>query len=127
MLLSDVARLLEAEVITGEDKLDTSVEAACGCDLISDILAYTKPRMLILTGLVTPQIVRAAEMIDLSAIVFVRGKRPTVDIVAMAKEAGLPILCTAYPLYESAGLLFQAGLPGRGKWARDHGGRPDAP
>jgi len=114
--LRDVMRILDATVLTGEDKLDQEIEAACGCDLISDLLAFTRARMLVLTGLVTPQIIRAAEMMDLSAIVFVRGKKPTAEIVSMAKEAGIPVLCTSYPLYESAGLLFEAGLRGKCAW-----------
>lgn len=117
-------RILDATVLTGEDKLDQEIEAACGCDLISDLLAFTRARMLVLTGLVTPQIIRAAEMMDLLGIVFVRGKKPTPEIVAMAAEAGIPVLCTSYPLYESAGLLFEAGLRGKCAWpcAEDDGG-----
>lgn len=128
-------RILDAVVLTGEDKLDQEIEAACGCDLISDLLAFTKARMLVLTGLISPQIIRAAETMDLSAIVFVRGKRPTTDIVQMAAEAGIPLLCTSYPLYESAGLLFEAGLRSKrvlsrigGDLVRDmRGGSRDAP
>lgn len=116
MRLCDVMRILDATLLTGEDKLDQEIEAACGCDLISDLLAFTRARMLVLTGLVTPQIIRAAEMMDLSAIVFVRGKKPTAEIVSMAEEAGIPVLCTSYPLYESAGLLFEAGLRGKCAW-----------
>ena len=111
-------RILDARILTGEDKLDKEIEAACGCDLISDLLAFTTARMLVLTGLITPQIIRAAEMMDLSGIVFVRGKKPTPEIVAMAADAGIPVLCTSYPLYESAGLLFEAGLRGKCSWPR---------
>lgn len=34
MKLSDVKNILEAEVITGEDLLDTTVTSGFGCDLI---------------------------------------------------------------------------------------------
>jgi len=125
--LGDVARILEAEVLIGEDKLDLQVEAGCGCDLISDLLAFTKERMLVLTGLVSPQIIRAAEVVGLGAFVFVRGERPTPDIIDMSRELGLPIMCTHYPLYESAGLLFAAGLPGWRDWPQAVGGAQDAP
>ncbi len=127
MRLHDVVRVLDAQVLTGEERLDEEVEAACGCDLISDLLAFTKAKMLVLTGLVSPQTVRAAEMMDLAAIVFVRGKRPTPDIVAMARDAGLPVMCTSYPLYDSAGLLFEAGLPGRCARPSCRGGPRNAP
>jgi len=125
--LKDIARILEAEVLTCEDKLNCTVEAACGCDLISDMLAFTKEKMIVLTGLVSPQIIRAAEMVDLSGVVFVRGKRPTPDIIELSEELGIPIMCTHYPLYESAGLLFAAALPGWRHWPRAVGGSEDAP
>ncbi|NLS44425.1 MAG: hypothetical protein GX969_01600 [Firmicutes bacterium] len=127
MQLREIVRILDAEVLTGKDKLDMHVEAGCGCDLISDLLAFTKEKMLILTGLISPQIIRAAEMADSAAIVFVRGKRPTRDIIDMGEELGLPILCTSYPLYECAGLLFTAGLPGWRHWPRIVNGVQNVP
>jgi predicted transcriptional regulator len=49
-------------------------------------------------------------MIDLSGIVFVRGKRPLQDVIDMASERGLPIITTKFTLYRCSGLLFNAGL-----------------
>ncbi len=113
MKLSEVRRVLRAEVLSGEELLD-EVEAlsACGADLMSDVLAFTKERTLLCTGLTNPQVVRTAELIGLCGLVFVRGKRPPGEVVAMAAERHLPVLLTTYPLYETCGLLFAAGLPG---------------
>ena len=112
MKLAEVCRILEAEVLTGVESLDVEAWTACGADLMSDVLAFTKEKTLLLTGLTNPQVVRTAELVDLSGLVFVRGKRPSAEVVAMAKERHLPVLLTRYPLYETCGLLYRAGLPG---------------
>jgi len=88
------------------------IKMACGSDLISDVLAFTKEKALLLTGLTNPQIIRTAEMIELSGIVFVRGKMPGDDVIKLAKEHRLPLLLTTLPLYETCGILYSAGLKG---------------
>lgn len=113
MKLSKVKELLNAQVLSGETILDqTEALSACGADLMSDVLAFTKEKTLLLTGLTNPQVIRTAEMIDLVGVVFVRGKRPGDDVVAMARERELPILLTDLPLYETCGLLYGAGMIG---------------
>jgi predicted transcriptional regulator len=113
MKLSEVREILKAEVIFGGDLLaQIDVLSICGSDLMSDVLAFTKDKTLLLTGLVNPQVIRTAEMIDLIGIVFVRGKRPSNDMIQMAKERKLPLLGTAMPLYETCGMLYTAGFPG---------------
>ena len=76
MTLSEVRKLLDADVLSGEDMLDTEVLSACGCDLMSDVLAFVKDQSLLLTGLLNPQSIRTAEMMDMRCVIFVRGKRP---------------------------------------------------
>lgn len=113
MTLEEVAMLLDAEVLTpGADLSKIEVACACGCDLMSDVLAFTKEKTLLLTGLTTPQVIRTAEVSDLVGIVFVRGKRPSSEVIAMAEEKGIPLLLTRYPLYETCGLLYSRGVSG---------------
>lgn len=111
--LSAVKDILRARVLTGDERLgELEVSSACGCDLMSDVLAFTHENTLLLTGLVNPQVVRTAEVMGLIGLVFVRGKVPGKEVIEMAERSGLPLLCTEYPLYETCGLLFQAGLGG---------------
>ncbi|NLC52379.1 MAG: hypothetical protein GX770_00225 [Firmicutes bacterium] len=113
MKLMEIQKLLDATVLTGEERLNhLEVKMICGSDLISDVLSFTKERSLLLTGLTNPQIIRAADMIDLCGIVFVRGKRPGDDVITMATERKLPLLVTDLPLFESCGVLYNAGLQG---------------
>jgi predicted transcriptional regulator len=110
MTLREIITLLDAEVLGPEVDIDRPVPCAFASDLISDILMCTKEPTLLLTGLTNNQVVRLSDMIDLVAIVFVRGKRPLQDVIEMAEERGLPIICTKMTLYRSSGLLFNAGL-----------------
>ena len=112
MILADVRDILTAEVVVGRESLDLEVDLACGADLMSDVLAFTKPNSLLLTGLTNLQAVRTAEIAEIRAICFVRGKRPQPDTIELAKEKGIPLLATALPMYESCARLHRQGLAG---------------
>lgn len=112
MTLRQVRDVLEAEVLGGGESLDMEIRMACGADLMSDVLAFTKWRSLLLTGLTNSQVIRTAEVAEIQAICFVRGKRPQADTVDLARDKELPLLCTRLPMYESCGRLYCAGLPG---------------
>jgi len=112
MTLEEVKEILKAEVITGSNNLQREVKMGCGCDLMSDVLAFIKSESLLLTGLTNTQVVRTAEMADITAICFVRGKKPDEETIRLAKSKGLPLLVTQLPMYESCGQLYKKGLIG---------------
>lgn len=112
MKIQTMHELLEAEVLCCEENLDRQVYSACGCDLMSDVLAYVKDQAVLLTGLVNPQVIRTAEMMDMICIVFVRSKVPTPEIIEMAKEHGIVIMRTEKRLYDACGILYSNGLVG---------------
>jgi predicted transcriptional regulator len=112
MTLDDIKRILEAEVIVGDDMLVEDITIACGCDLMSDVLSFVKPGALLLTGLINPQVVRTAEMADLRAICFVRGKMPVQETIELAQSKNIPLLTTPLLLFESCGRLHREGLSG---------------
>lgn len=112
MKIKDVVRLLNAEILCGEDWLDTDIHTACGSDMMSDVLAYVKDQSVLLTGLLNAQVVRTAEMMDMLCIVFVRGKRPEPDVVQLAKSKGITLLSTRMRLFTACGILYTNGLGG---------------
>ncbi len=112
MKLREIKELLEAEVIWGEDLLDEEIEFAGGSDLMSDVLAFSKPGILLLTGLSNVQSVRTADFIEAKGIVYVRGKKPDTHGIKMAKTLEIPILTTKYMMYKTCGILYGSGLPG---------------
>lgn len=114
MTVRQIASILEAKIFTGEENLDLEVGSACGADLMSDVMAFVKERVVLLTGLVNPQALRTADLLDIRIIVFVRGKTPTEDLVEMAAEMGMTLLSTKYSMFLACGRLYEAGLHGGG-------------
>ncbi len=115
MKFSEVLEILDATLISGND-LDMEIVSACGSDLMSDVMAYVKENVLLLTGLVSPQVVRTAEMMDIKAVVFVRGKVPGQSIVELAEEKDITLMSTKDPMFIACGKLYCAGLTGKGVW-----------
>ena len=112
MKISKMQELLDAKVICGEEFLGRHVYSACGCDLMSDVLAFAKDQAVLLTGLVNLQVIRTAEMMDMLCIVFVRSKRPTPEMVEAARESGIALLATNRRMYDACGTLYNNGLTG---------------
>ncbi len=112
MTLKKIKKILQAELINGDASLDLEITCAGGSDLMSDVLAFGKPGILLLTGLSNAQSVRTANIIDAKAIVYVRGKKPDKIGIEIAREKGIPLLSTKYMMYTACGLLFSHGLPG---------------
>jgi predicted transcriptional regulator len=110
--LREVKEALDAEVLVGEDRLDIEVQDGASADLMSDVLAYAKSGTLLLTGLTNQQVIRTSDVLDIAAVVIVRGKRPSPDTIQLASELGIPILCTKYILYEAVGRLYARGIAG---------------
>jgi len=115
MTLEQVAEILECTVLSGNDQLQTEVKIGCSSDLMSDVLAFSKPGCLLLTGLSNSQSVLTADVADVKAIVYVRGKRPDERTLKLAQTKKIPILATRNVMFEACGKLYEAGLQGVGK------------
>jgi predicted transcriptional regulator len=110
--LSEVKNILNADVIVGEEHMDLEVKTAFGADLMSDVLAFAKAGSLLLTGLTNSQVIRTANILDIAAIILVRGKKPSNETINLAKELKIPLLTTKYILFETAGRLYAKGIVG---------------
>ena len=112
MKISMIKELLNAEVLCCEEYLDHDVYSVCGSDMMSDVLAYVKDQGVLLTGLVNPQVIRTAEMMDMKCIVFVRSKKPTEAMIEMAADDGIVMMTSDMRMYEACGTLYSSGLVG---------------
>ncbi len=110
MKITQLIDIVEGEVLTHGLDLNREVKGGCGADLMSDVLAYISPNAALLTGLCSAQVVRTAQMADVAAIVFVRGKRPSMDTVALADREDIPLITSAHGMFELCGRLREAGL-----------------
>ena len=110
MKIREIASLLGADVLCGDDLLEEEVQSACGSDMMSDVLAYVKDQGVLVTGLVNPQVIRTAMMMDMRCIVFVRNKRPSTDMLDLAREHHITVLASNSRMYEACGKLYASGL-----------------
>lgn len=114
MNLAEVLSVIEGKLVSADADLSQEISMACGADLMSDVLAFTHAGTLLMTGLTNPQVIRTAEMTGIVAILFVRGKLPRPETIALAQEKAIPLLASKYTMYETCGRLYQTGLPSCG-------------
>lgn len=112
MKRSEILDLLDAKIVCGGDLPDQEILCACGADMMSDVLAFTKHDAILLTGLMNNHVLRTAEMLDIQNIMFVRGKTPTSEIIDMANEMNIALMCTEHPMFTACGILYSHGIQG---------------
>ncbi len=110
MKLLDIATAINAQVLTGQESLDFEVTSACGSDLMSDVMAYVTENVVLLTGLINLQVIRTAEMMDIKAVIFVRGKQPLDSMIELAKDKNIVLMSTRLTMFPACGKLYEAGL-----------------
>ena len=112
MTRNEIKEILNAKVICENNMLECEVSSAFASDMMSDVLAYVKEQAVLLSGLVNPQVVRTAEMMDMKCIVFVRGKQPDQGIIDLAKDRDIVLMTTKQAMFASCGMLYEKGLRG---------------
>lgn len=112
MVVRDIVNAIGARVLVGEDQMDREILSACGADLMSDVLAFVKEKTVLITGLTNTHVIRTAEMLDISCVLFARGKEPSQEILDEAKKLDLVVLASDLTTYTACGMLYKMGLPG---------------
>ncbi len=117
MKLYEIKDALNAEVIYGNDLMDVNIVGAAAADLMDDILAAVAKDAVLLTGLTSEQVLRTAKLAGVSAVVIVRGKKPSLQMIDAAGKYGISLLITEYSLFVASGRLYINGLRGLdGSW-----------
>jgi hypothetical protein len=110
MLISEIIKTTEATILTDEAVLETDVARAFASDLMSDVLTLDADNLLLITGLNNLQTIRTAEMAEIKHILFVRSKKPTPQMIELAKNENMTLMVCNKSMFQTSGLLFQAGL-----------------
>ncbi len=110
MKLSEIIKYVQGRVLNPDVVIDYEIIGGCGADLMSDVLAVVKPGAVLLTGLCNVQVVRTAQMADVRAIVFLRGKQPTREMIELATQENIPLISSRKGMFELCGRLYCAGL-----------------
>ncbi len=111
MYVNEVAGLIGGRIICGQE-LASNCQVIYGfsSDLMSDVLTLDSDKLLLITGLTNPQTIRTSEMSDISAIIFVRNKKVTKEMIDLAKELSIILIECKHSMFYVSGKLFNAGL-----------------
>jgi predicted transcriptional regulator len=113
MKLREIIKLLQADVLVGEDLIDEiEVDSCFSADLMSDVLGRAHANGVMVTGITNPQAIRTAEIADIRAVCVVRRKQPEAETLALAKQKGIPLFTTKLTMFEACGILYMHGLRG---------------
>ncbi len=112
MKLKELLECIDAEIVVDAGNLDTDIKCACGSDMMSDVLAFAKDQSVFLTGLMNPQVVRTAEMMDMRCIIFVRGKVVDDMVKNLAEQMGVTIATTKCTMFTACGRMYANGIRG---------------
>ena len=110
MLLREVIDSVDGTLLTPHLDLERDIPNVASSDLMSDVLAFSAPHALLVTGLVNSHVIHTAELAELAAIVFARGKSPAEGLVKLGEEKGIPLISSPFTMFEICGRLFAAGL-----------------
>ena len=111
MNLKEIIDLVDGTPLNPQVDLNVKIRGGIGADLMSDVLAASQPKAVLLTGLTNPQVVRTAQIAEFRAIIFVRGKQPQLETIAIATQENMPLISSPFGMFELCGRLRQAGLP----------------
>lgn len=110
MIITEIAELLQAEIICSANKEEMKVDRAFASDLMSDVLTLSTDSLLLVTGLANMQTIRTAEMAEIKNILFVRNKKPAKEMIELAENEGINILVCTKSMFATCGELYKAGL-----------------
>lgn len=112
MKVEQLVQEFELEVKAAADKLDNEVTGGYSCDLISAVMANARQGDVWVTWHVHPNIVAAALIVKVAAIIIVSGREPEEETIKKAQEEGVPLLVTKLPAFEIVGKLHGMGVSG---------------
>lgn len=110
LTLDSLAKLVDGEIVTHSENLDEVVEFAFASDLMSDVLMLESDKVLLITGLANPQVIRTAEMSDINYIIIARRKKCSTEMLELARECNITLIESNYSVFRISGLLFGHGI-----------------
>jgi predicted transcriptional regulator len=113
MSLSEIKKMLNASILTKNDSVIASrinIKKIYCADLMSDVLAFSSSNSLLITGLTNVQVIRTSEIANIDAVVFIQGKMPNRETIALADKKKIFLLATDFSMFDTCGRLYEKGL-----------------
>ncbi len=110
MHISQILEMVNGTIVVNGNAASLDITSVCSADLLSNVLRYGKRGALLVTCLNQAQVIRSAEISDISAVLLALGARPEKDMIALAEEKKIVLVTTVLPMYTTCGILYGAGL-----------------
>jgi len=108
MNVNELAEKLNLIVVAGSDGLDREITGGYSSDLLSDVMGHAEAGMVWVTLQTHKNVMAIASLKELAAVVLVKGFQPDPDMLAQAKEEGIPVLSTRLSAFEINGLIYNS-------------------
>ncbi len=113
MTLGELANAVGARVLTAAPDAQRVVERVYAGDRMSDLLNHASATTLVVTNLATAQLVKAAALMDATAVCLVNGVVPDPAVLNAAAASGLALIVSPFDLFETCGRLYECLRSGR--------------
>ena len=110
MKIKEIVDILDANILCGQEHVESEIKHGFASDLMSDVLTLDTEKMVLITGLANTQTIRTVEMADVKCVLFVRNKQVTPEMLTLAQEEDLVLLQCKYSMFNAVGKLYTAGL-----------------
>ena len=107
---NEIIQIINARNVTDNSAIDAECCFAFASDLMSDVLTVDNENIVLITGLANTQVIRTAEMADISCVILARGKKATNEMIQLATENQIMLIECEYSMFKISGLLYNAGL-----------------
>jgi hypothetical protein len=89
---------------------DKEIEGVYISDMVSDIITGAQANGLLVTLQTHKSLIAAANLVDVAAVVFVRGKKPADDVIELARKAGIGLFVAEVDTWSFAKKLIEMGI-----------------
>lgn len=107
MKLTEIIELFKCETLHSIDGEDPEIKSVGAADLMSDVLAFGGPGMMLVTGLNSPQCVRTASVVGASAVLIIRKRNVPESTLELARELHMPLIHAKISMYRACGILYE--------------------
>ena len=108
MTVKDLEAKLGFKAVNGVTEKE--IEGAFISDMVSDVMAGAKAGNVWVTVQTHKNVIAAANLVDVPAIIVVRGKKIPEDTLQMAEKVGVTIFSTDLDSFKVAVKLYEGGL-----------------
>lgn len=107
MKISDLVENIQLTVFTGKIGMNNEITGGYVSDLLSDVMGNASEGNVWITIQNHLNVVAIASLKDMAAIVFVKGVKPSNEVLNKAKEENIPILGSTEKTFELSGEIYK--------------------